>query len=54
MALVTDGNALPCIMPDIEIIAKIVTYYERWQVWQLNSRSVQTSPGVSCVHVPSA
>jgi len=32
VALVEDGNALPCVMPDIEVISKIVTYYNRWQV----------------------
>lgn len=32
VALVGDGAALPCVMPDIEVIARIVTYYERWQV----------------------
>ena len=32
VALVADGSALPCMMPDIEVITKIVTYYERWQV----------------------
>ena len=32
VALVADGSALPCVMPDIQVIAKIVTYYERWQV----------------------
>ena len=32
MALMDDGNALPCAMPEIEKISKIVTYYNRWQV----------------------
>lgn len=31
-ALVEDGAALPCVMPEIDVIAKIVTYYNRWQV----------------------
>ena len=31
-ALVEDGSALPCVMPEIDVIAKIVTYYNRWQV----------------------
>lgn len=32
VALMDDGNALPCAMPEIEKISKIVTYYNRWQV----------------------
>ena len=40
MALVVDGSALPCVMPDIEVIAKIVTYYERWQVQPLYSLQI--------------
>ena len=38
VALVADGCALPCVMPDIEVIARIVTYYERWQVPTFHSR----------------
>ena len=34
-ALVEDGSALPCVMPEIDVIAKIVTYYNRWQVCSL-------------------
>ena len=44
VALVVDGSALPCVMPDIEVIAKIVTYYERWQVRPLNG--LQTLPAL--------
>ena len=34
-ALVEDGAALPCVMPEIDVISKIVTYYNRWQVCSL-------------------
>ena len=35
-ALVEDGSALPCVMPEIDVVAKIVTYYNRWQVCGLS------------------
>ncbi len=44
VALMEDGNELPCAMPELEKISKIVTYYNRWQVRAVPGAHTLTSP----------